>query len=108
MFQICGPKHLKLLLPKVTVFRVWIIRSFFLLITLFLLLNNYLMNEGLRSLRLLKISIAIVLSLLLPLNIYLISLAKYYNRNPIHYGETVALCTGENVTLGDNNFSYNK
>ena len=66
------------------------------------------MNEGLRSLRLLKISIAIVLSLLLPLNIYLISLAQYYNRNPIHYGETVALCTGENVTLGDNNFSYNK
>ena len=107
MFQICGPKHLKLLLPNVTVFSC-MDNKIFLLITLFLLLNNYLMNEGLRSLRLLKISIAIVLSLLLPLNIYLISLAKYYNRNPIHYGETVALCTGENVTLGDNNFSYNK
>ena len=49
VFQISGPKHLKLLLPNVTVFRVWIIRSFFLQFTLFLLLNNHLMNEGLRS-----------------------------------------------------------
>ena len=63
VFQICQPKHLKLLLPNVTVFRAWIVRSFFLPFTLFLLLNNYLMNEGLRLLRLLEISEVIVLSL---------------------------------------------
>ena len=62
VFQIYGPKHLQLLLPNVTVFRLWIIRSFFLLFALFLLLNNSLMYEGLKSLRLLKISKAIVLS----------------------------------------------
>ena len=55
-----GNKHLKLLLPNVTVFRVWIIRSFFLLFTLFLLLNNSLMNKGLK---IWKISKVIVLSL---------------------------------------------
>ena len=60
VFQMYGPKHLKLLLQNVTVFRVWIIRSYF---TLFLLLNNSSMNEGLRSLRFLKNSKAIVLSL---------------------------------------------
>ena len=63
VFQICQPKHLKLLLPNVTVFRAWIVRSFFLPFILFLLLNNYLMNEGLRLLRLLKISEVIVLRL---------------------------------------------
>ena len=63
VFQMYGPKHLKLFLQNVTVFRVWIIRSYFLLFTLFLLLNNSSMNEGLRSLRFLKNSKAIVLSL---------------------------------------------
>ena len=53
----------------------------------------------------------------LPLNIYVISLAKYYNRNRNHYGETVALWTGfflfysstfwdkNDAILGDNNYS---
>ena len=63
MFQTCGPKQLKLFLPNITEFRVWIISSFFLLFILFLLLNKFSMNEELRSLRLLKISEAIVLSL---------------------------------------------
>ena len=72
------------------------------------------MNEALRSLTLSKISTAIVS--VLPLNIYLISLTKYYTRNRNHYGETVALYTGsflfyswifwnKNAILGDNSYS---
>ena len=62
MFQICGTKH-----PNSNYYfqtlQYFMYGSFVLLFILILSLNKFFMNEELRSLRLLKISTAIVLSL---------------------------------------------
>ena len=68
-------------------------------------------------LRLLKMPLTLsFLVTVLSLNLYLISLTKYYNQNRNHYGETAAIYTGlflfysstfwnENAVLRDNSYS---
>ena len=65
LFQICGPRHVILLSPNLTVYLHGISRSFSLLFENFLLLKRFFVKEGLRSFIVLKVSKARVLILLI-------------------------------------------